>query len=390
MEQPLVQTVLELRNHPDVPIDAAVIDGIKQGNEGAWFWTLPIAKVGGFSQNRKRPYSRAEVEQIVNEVNIKRPEGRVGHPSLKERSDKLPAMQWLGAVLADDGIAWGKAYVYGSAPDVQEYLRTKALANSAVGTSIWGNADTDKDGNWRSINIQAIDLAGHPDGISVQDLRAVPIQTQETIHEENNMDEKYFQELTASRDDFRDKARDAETRIAELTNELQAVKQDKERLAETLGALDAKAIGELSTKAGQLDAVLNAVKVHETLFAEFGSDPVALVNELATRLQEASEAVLESRIKELVAELVELEPMREHVLDRVALLRQTGKVSSDKTAKAEIEAYLATDAYKKLAGAVVNETSGGRAIVGAAPQGDALSKLGYKSFEETLEELGIQ
>lgn len=390
MEQPLVETVLELRNHPNVPIDAAIIDGIKQGNEGAWFWTLPIAKVGGFSQNRKRPYSRAEVEQIVNEVNTKRPEGRVGHPSLKERSDKLPAMQWLGAVLADDGTAWGKAYVYGSASDVQEYLRTKAVANSAVGTSIWGNADTDKDGNWRSINIQAIDLAGHPDGVSVQDLRAVPIQTQETITEDETMDEKFFQELTASRDDYRDKARDAETRIAELTNELQAVKQDKERLAETLGELDAIRIGELSTKAGQLDAVLNAVKSHEALFAEFASDPVALVNELATRLQEANEAVLESRVKELVTELVTLEPMRKHVIKHIALLRRIGEVTNEKTAKAAIEAYVSDEDFAELAGAIVNETSGGHAIVGAAPQGDALSKLGYKSFEETLQELGIQ
>lgn len=387
MTEKLYEYVAEFRgSFPDVPIPENIIAGIKETDEKPFYVTLPIGKVGGYSQNRKLPYTRDEVQQVVNEVNAKKPEGRVGHIPMKERASKLPDMQWLGAVLEGD-IAWGKAYVYRRAEDVRDYLHTQVLANARVGTSIFGEAKRTDGGAWQNINVQAIDLSGHPDGISVQDLRSIPVVTAETINdEEDNMSENQFiQELTASRDDYRDKARDAETKVSELTVSVSELTRERDELkalvAElNLGETPVDTVKELKATDEKYQAVLELVGE--------GKDPVKVFAELNTRVAEANESVLTSAIEKQIAEMVKVEKLQPTVKKHIELLRKVGDVTDEESAKKAIQEFIDDEDNKELAQSLVSEMSGGRVIVGAAPASDAYSKAGFVSFDDSMKELG--
>lgn len=191
--------------YPEVPVDPTVIEGIKADDPSAFFVTLKIGQVGGYSRNRKKKFSQREVAEIVDRVNLVKPEGRVGHMPLEKRAESLPAIQWLGAVVDNDGTAWGKCYVMDN--EVRTYLKTRMRANAPVGTSVWGDVMQHPNGDWTDIQITAIDLSGHPDAVSVLGTRGVPIITAETIvgdDQGNNDGDNLMPDILEMADNTRD------------------------------------------------------------------------------------------------------------------------------------------------------------------------------------------
>lgn len=141
--------------YPEIPLPAD-IDRAALGDE-AFFVTLPLGQAGAHSRNQRR-YSRAAVEQMVAQINTRRPEGMWGHVAPDETSTRYdpPAIRWLAAVMDAEGIAWGKGLpLTGQARD---YYRLAKATNARVGTSLvaWAQMDGDE---VAALELVTVDLA---------------------------------------------------------------------------------------------------------------------------------------------------------------------------------------------------------------------------------------
>lgn len=362
VQELLMETVWEFgKGFPEIPVDTVVLESIKEDDPNPFFTTLKIGKVGGYSQNRKRSFSRGEVEAIVRDVNTRKPEGRVGHHPMEVRAQSLPDFQWLGAVMEPDGTAWGKAYVYPHAADVRQFIKLKEKNRAKVGTSIFGKANEDEQtGEWVELEIQAIDLAGHADGISVQDLQTHPVITHEFIQTQGSDDMKT---------------------VEELTRDLDAMTKLVTSIRETLGnpADVVASVKELHTAAAQQKQIV-------ALLGNPG-DPVAVVRETVTKLTasetqvaelsknlaEANNRLLDNDIAVLITEMVKLESLRPTVKMHVTMQRRIGEVRDADTAKAAITEYLELPSTKEIAEALVKKAAGGNVIAGAKGQREELT-----------------
>ena len=148
--------ISELRGtYPDIALPED-IDRSSLGEE-AFFVTLPIGQAGARSRNQ-RTYSRAAVEQMVAQINTKRPEGMWGHVAPDEAGTRYdpPAIRWLAAAIDAEGIAWGKGLPLTEA--TRDYYRLAKATNARVGTSLvaWAQMDGDE---VKALELVTVDLA---------------------------------------------------------------------------------------------------------------------------------------------------------------------------------------------------------------------------------------
>ncbi len=148
--------ISELRgSYPEIALPEDV-DREALGGD-AFFVTLPIGQAGARSRNQ-RTYSRAAVEQMVAQINAKRPEGAWGHIAPDEAATRYdpPAIRWLAALIDGEGIAWGKGLPLTEA--TREYYRLAKATNARVGTSLvaWAQMDGDE---VKALELVTVDLA---------------------------------------------------------------------------------------------------------------------------------------------------------------------------------------------------------------------------------------
>lgn len=349
---------------PDVKLSSELdIEEWKQADPNAspadrpLFVTLPLVKVGTTSQNGLQ-WGRPEAEHLVKEINSKRPEGGLGHTPAEKRSTeyKLPSLRWVGALLADDGTVWGKAYVPKYASDVREFFIDAKRARARVGTSVYGMQG---DKGLRDMTLEQIDI-GHPDRISHPVAAAVPKLTSELQNTDNDktgedkhpMPEK--DELTLVAELSKDKT-NALAQVSELTSKLTA--------HESL-------ISELKKRDEGLKAV-------ESLVAEFKGETVAakintLISELVDLRKAAQKATIDGWIADALkaVELKDLHPV---------IVAEMGAVDSADKAKARVAELMAQEHIKVIAEALAVKKMGPRAFVGAT------GKNGAVEFDESPE-----
>lgn len=136
------------------------------------FVTLPIGQAGARSNNN-RTYSRAAVEQMVEQINDQRPYGGWGHMTEEELATDFdpPAVQWLAATMDENGVAWGK-FIALNKETGDYYLTAKALG-SKVATSLVAFAEMVRD-TVISLELKLIDIAD-PARIGVPMTVAAPL-----------------------------------------------------------------------------------------------------------------------------------------------------------------------------------------------------------------------
>lgn len=342
MSELLYSLVSEFKgDYPDVPF-AAGVDANQFDPAKDMFVTLPILKVGAKSRNGLM-WTRAAVERIVHEINTKRVEGNLGHPRAEDRSTRydLPALRWIGAVIADDGTAYAKAYIPEYANAVREYFRDAKRTNARVGTSVYGLRG--KRG-LEDMTLEELDI-GHADRVSLPDAAAVPKITSE-IRKGSDMGEELDQDkLIAELKDDR----------ATLNLLVSEFKLDADKPLESAKTLVSEMTA-LRAKAGVLDS----------LISEFGlgENPVADAKVLVAELARHRARALVGDIDAIIAEMVkDNEPLRPFI--REYLVGDDGRalVATKDDAKAKIEALLKKDHIVNLAKSLVSEMRGPNAFI---------------------------
>jgi hypothetical protein len=133
---------------PDVPTSPNVdIKSLAQpdidAGYGTFFVTLPLGEVGQVSQNRRRYVGDVAVRAIFNAIMEQRIGGNKGHTPNMERDTffDVPVLHWVGALIDERGVVWGKAYVPADSERMRElrgYYRRQEALKSRVGTSLEG------------------------------------------------------------------------------------------------------------------------------------------------------------------------------------------------------------------------------------------------------------
>lgn len=349
LQEPLWEMVTEFRgDYPDIQMNAETLAAIAEEDEKPSFFTLRIGKVGATSRNKTRSgkprlYGEAAMQSVVEQVN-RGLDGNLGHiPAIKRDTHfNLPVLRYLAAEIDSEGVLWAKTYVPKYAADVREYLRGSARLKRPVGTSIYGTAQINEEtGEVLQVNLETIDLVD-ASRVGVTAAVGVPLVTSEmNSTETDTMADTATQEIQA-----------AETQVSEQVVTLTAE------------------LASLQSQLAEMTANL------ETVTSERDS---ALV-----RIAELESETLVNTIEKLIGEMVELEPLRPTVNKHIALLRRVGDVTNEETARGAITAYLSDDDTKAIAQKLVNEMSGGNAIVGAAVATDKLPS------EEEAREMGAK
>jgi hypothetical protein len=108
----------------------------------------------------------------------------LGHLREEERSFRfdVPPLIWVGAIVDEQGTAWGKAYILPTASNVRDYVRASKASNAQIGTSIYGTAEIDQSGAivGETLQLEQIDMV-NPSRVGVPQATGVPIITQETV-----------------------------------------------------------------------------------------------------------------------------------------------------------------------------------------------------------------
>jgi DNA repair exonuclease SbcCD ATPase subunit len=244
-----------------------------------------------------------------------------------------------------------------------------------VGTSIYGNAEDGEDGQWQNIDIQAIDVSGHPEAISVQDLQSVPIITAETINEgENN---QMSEEQTALIKEITNAKEELRVTLSETQAELKAVSEQRDELLEVKESLDellALLGDEPKTKVEELVNRDKALAVIETAFEDgadiwsrvdvVDSDVSAIIEQVAAKIEELQNKSLNDDIRAAIDSDVELEALRPFATKHVNMLVRLGEVIDLESAKKAIAEFLADEDTKKIAQSLVSELAGGPVVAG--------------------------
>lgn len=178
--------ITELRG--SYPLDITHFDGIDveeltKGDEDAMFLTIPIARVGVTSGN-KRYYDEEWVQELQKQTVSERPIGIMGHIKPEDRGSSFPeeAVHWLG-VLREGDTLWGKGYI---PPGIaRDRIRRYKATGRKIATSIFANAKGVWDtvlGAYRmqasTLKLNQIDIAPY-DRAGVRALGMVPILTAE-------------------------------------------------------------------------------------------------------------------------------------------------------------------------------------------------------------------
>jgi hypothetical protein len=314
--------------YPDIPTRPNF--QIDENDSAPFFVTLPIGKAGNVSGNG-RLYDSEFYSELVRQVNHATQDnpilGIVGHsdPTASSWKVDLPAIEWVGATLDNEGMAWGKAYVFPEETKLRGTIRRAMKSNGKVATSIWGEAKME--GN-KATNptIKRIDYAD-PERAGVKAAVAVPQITSEMTTGDNPVSEQDTLLVTELRND-RDKARNE---LAELQGQLAEMKNKYEAIAP------------------KVDALQELAKDKEL---------VSFVAELISERNQYRAEKLELEVGKLISEQVKLEAARPLIQTML------GKVESKDAAEKRIAELLDTESVKMTLQAIALASSGGRVFVG--------------------------
>jgi hypothetical protein len=354
----LWEMVTEFRGTPpEIAVNPSVLASIQDDDEKPFFVTLRIGKANAESRNKTlkgkpRRYGQKAMESIMEQVQ-RGVGGNLGHiPALHRDSQfNLPVLRWVGSQMDAEGIVWGKAYVPKYADDVRTYLKDSMKLNAAVGTSIYGMSEVNQEtGEVLRVNLETIDLAdagrvGILDAVGVPRVTAEMIQTDDLVQEIPLMAEQITEQAV------------------EVT-----------QLSEQVTTLTSE-VATLQTQLAEMQTTL------ETVTSERDS--------ARTTITEMESTILENTITACVSEMVVLEPLRPAVSKHLALLRRVGDVTNEETARGAITAYLSDVDTQAIAQKLVNEMSGGNAIVGAGRVEEGKLKDTPEERRKAAAEFGI-
>jgi hypothetical protein len=258
-------------------------------------------------------------------------------------------VQWLAAILDDNGLAWGKVVTLSE--NAGGYLKSAKATRTKIGTSILGDGKMDGD-KVVGIDLAFIDLVAEPDWVGVPATAAMPYLTSETRKDGEDMPTEINEQIISELRSDRDKAR---VRISEL----EAQVHDLQPLAEQAAAVK-KLLAEYADSFASASINVNAS----------GSDFIQVIRELADKLVAISADQLAGRINAVVGEMVKVKtdtPQGKALREYVGLAM--GKVKSEDEAKTKLGEIMAGSTYQMLAKAVVTELAGGNVVVGGAATG---------------------
>lgn len=289
-------------DYPDVPLaEGVILAELTEGDDAPMFITLPIAFVAT-SRNQVN-YAEKDVIRIVEAVNTRNVVGNLGHLPEWERpfTFAIPPLRWVGAIYnADTRTAWGKAYVLPTAGDVRDYIRASKGANAHIGTSIYGTAEIDNEGNivGESLELENIDLA-HPARLGMPMAARIPFITQETLNETSSpiVEETHMDP-------------NAKNKPSEETQGL-IVSETETQLRKTVSDLTTQ-LRELTTRQSEAEVRLKDLNQINDMLGKPADVVVALQAELAKGKDLANEnlRLLESAISAEVAKKVMAESVR--------------------------------------------------------------------------------
>jgi hypothetical protein len=167
----------------NIPLaEGITLESLTEGDDKPFFLTLPVGEVNTVSRNNRR-YPREAVESIRNAVVTKRVGGILGHLRDEDRpyDYQTSAIHWVGAVI-EGSTLWAKGYIPKTEPKLREEMRIAMMKRGRVGTSIYGTALVDEEGNVLELDVESIDIA-HPDRVGVPMTAAMPLVTSETVSE---------------------------------------------------------------------------------------------------------------------------------------------------------------------------------------------------------------
>jgi hypothetical protein len=354
IHEPLWEMVTEFSgDYPDIQLASETLAAIADEDDKPSFFTLRIGKVGATSRNKTRSgkprlYGDAAMKSVMEQVN-RGMDGNLGHiPAIKRDTHfNLPVLRYLAAEIDAEGVLWAKTYVPKYAADVREYLRGSARLKRPVGTSIYGTAQINEEtGEVLQVNLETIDLvdAGR---VGVTAAVGVPLVTSEMNTSEQG-------EIMPEATEVQEQA--VETQVSEL----------------------AEITAERDTLRSQLAEMQTTL---ETVTSERDS--------ARTTIAEMESTILENTITACVSEMVVLEPLRPAVSKHLALLRRVGDVTNEETARGAITAYLSDVDTQAIAQKLVNEMSGGNAIVGAGRVEEGKLKDTPEERRKAAAEFGI-
>jgi len=357
-------------DYPDVPLaEGVVLAELTEGDDNPMFISLPIAFVAT-SRNQVN-YAEKDVIRIVNAVNTRNVVGNLGHLPEWERpyTFDIPPLRWVGATyVADTRTAWGKAYVLPTARDVRDYIRASKGANAEIGTSIYGTAEIDGDGNivGETLELENIDLA-HPKRVGMPMAARIPLITQETVQpdtvsestEEKSMDPK------------------TQTKPQEAT---QGVLSELEKsLQEQVAQLENR-VRELTIEATQNTPKLNAYNAIFDMVGkpEDGDVQLAVQARLLEldALKRENLTLLESAMQLAIAEKVVAEQLRPIILEMV----KAEKPASKSDMVVAVQKVLAKESVKAMLKATTLAEMGPPQQRPVVPNGD--NEFPYFAFPE--------
>lgn len=343
--------------YPEILVSETLLAELGEDDPDPVFITVPVGEVDASSRNG-RNYNRAAVQSIVDAINDATI-GQRGHLRDEERAYKfeVPPLVWVGATLESDGRAWGKAYVMQSAADVREYVKVAKRTGLKIGTSIYGTADIDEEGNVSNLEIESIDLA-HPARLGVPQVGATPHVTRETADETPDPGQQPSEETLEEITPMGDKPTQETTEPGSFT---------KAQVIEIEGGYK-KRIRELEDKLAEQTADLRDYKhVADNL-----GNPEDVIGELRNRLRliEALErenrTLLDGYISAQVAEKVKLEDMRPVIVEQINTFEPASRAEVD-TAVSKV---LERDSVKRLLALSVSEAMGPKQTRPVTPQSD--------------------
>jgi hypothetical protein len=344
MAEVLATYISEMRgSFPDVPLaDGVDLDAIKANDPNPMFVTLPLVHEGAKS-DKGFTWKAADVRRVVSEIVTKRPEGILGHVKPEERSHRydLPAVRWVGAILDEHGIAWGKALV--TETRAKDYFRTAKATNARVGTSVYGVRGTK---GLEDMTLESIDF-GHPDRLGNPSAAAVPQITSELSQEGeppmSDNDNKLVSELTTQRDAAQRLVSETEGKLADAQKLIAELKGKETELANL----------------GEIVAEFNGATVADKISA------------LVAQVKAAADGERKRAVEGVVAELVKLEELRPLVI------AELGSADAD-SAKGLITEIMARPHFKALSAALAR--TAGPNVVSTGSNPDDLRKVNDPAF----------
>lgn len=351
------QIVTEFKGKfPNIPLPDDI--DIKLFGEDPWFSVMKIGKVGAISRNG-RVYTREAVQQLVDQVNERRPEGRWGHIKEENRATEYgpPAVRWLAAMLDEEGVAWGK--VYAVTPDAREHLRVAAISKARIGTSILAKARMD--GNRvMEIDLETIDLA---------DARRVGIpDTADFVHitheqeDEKRMTEEHLKE-----------------RIQELTDDRKVLLEDKKILVTERDLLKTR-VAELEGEAAKTKPVAASYQAITELLGDKPLDAIkALKDHEAALVAENADLLKEALVAKVAT--IKFEKARPIVQELLEAAHPTSRKDLD----AKFDEITARPSLKELVAEQVSRQMGPRQAAGNTQHGKG-KEDGWKDFVDIPED----